>query len=217
VTTWRKGVLGIVGGLLLGAFGSGLWEEAVKPAGQWASHSILNIVTLGSSAAKDSIYANAAKRYHEAIATELFIFIEMTLTLMAPVTCFIALFLTRRFVTRDFSSAPLSGRKLSPRLVLRLAYGVTLLVVLDSTAFLINQLMILQANNALTFFSQSMAICRPYMDEKQAQMLESRFAAIRTRADYIIVTSELRQLAAANHRTLPNYQPWSTHSTPKPK
>jgi hypothetical protein len=41
-----------------------------------------------------------------------------------------------------------------------------------------------------TFFSQSMAICRPYMDDKQVQEFPSRFAMIRGKADFMAIADE---------------------------
>jgi len=76
-----------------------------------------------------------------------------------------------------------------------------------STLF-IGLLRIVQANEAYTYFSQSLVICRPYMDERHAQLLASRFAGIERRADYIHVVDELRSIAAANHVKLPDFQPW---------
>ena len=67
---------------------------------------------------------------------------------------------------------------------------------------------VIQANRAYNFFSQSMTICRPYMEERQAQMLASRFAGIQRRADYIDIIDELRRIAASNHRQLPDFEPW---------
>jgi hypothetical protein len=72
----------------------------------------------------------------------------------------------------------------------------------------INNLKAIEANHAYAFFVQSMAICRPYMDEKQAQTLGSRFAGIRGRSDYVNVINDLRKIAASNRQRLPDFKPW---------
>ena len=69
-------------------------------------------------------------------------------------------------------------------------------------------LMLQQANDAFTFFSQSIAICRPYVEERKLQMFLSRFAAVRSKADYLSIIAELKRIAAANRHTLPAYDPW---------
>jgi hypothetical protein len=72
----------------------------------------------------------------------------------------------------------------------------------------INALKIVQANDALTYFSQAMTICRPYMDENQAKMFSSRFASVRGKADFMLIISDLQQLAATRQVKLPDYTPW---------
>src|SRR5579863_8528148 len=67
---WRKIALGTLGTLLLGALGSGLWELALRPGGQWLGRAFLSLVTFGSRYLKDQVYIEAARGYHEASATE---------------------------------------------------------------------------------------------------------------------------------------------------
>jgi hypothetical protein len=64
------------------------------------------------------------------------------------------------------------------------------------------------ANDAYSYFAQSMAICRPYLDAHETLVLESRFASIRSRDDYIAVTEELRRVAASTNQRLPEFKPW---------
>jgi hypothetical protein len=44
--------------------------------------------------------------------------------------------------------------------------------------------------------------------DHEAQMLESRYAAIRGRADYIIIVNDLKRIADSNHLKLPDFDPW---------
>src|SRR5271167_1724021 len=69
---WKKVVFGIFATVLLGAFGSGLWEIALRPVGLWLGKAILTGATLGSAVVKDRIYVEAAKGLHEANALQLF-------------------------------------------------------------------------------------------------------------------------------------------------
>lgn len=57
----NKIVATIVGTLVLGALGSGLWDVVVKPGGRWMGRAILTAATLGSSGVKDAVYREAAK------------------------------------------------------------------------------------------------------------------------------------------------------------
>src|SRR5260370_30055063 len=72
MSKWKKVALGFVATILLGALGSGLWELALRPMGLWLGKTIPTAATLGSTAAKDQIYLEAAKGIHEAASLELF-------------------------------------------------------------------------------------------------------------------------------------------------
>jgi cobalamin biosynthesis Co2+ chelatase CbiK len=69
-------------------------------------------------------------------------------------------------------------------------------------------LKIVRANQSYSFYSQSMTICRPYLDDRRAELLASQFAMVRSRDDYMNVIQQLRQVADANHLQLPNFSPW---------
>ena len=90
----------------------------------------------------------------------------------------------------------------------RITYGFQLLTIFSAAYLFINDLLLIEANAALTFFSQSITICRPYMDERRTEMLQSRFASIHNRGDYISVTDQLRHIASSNHLELPEFHPW---------
>jgi hypothetical protein len=85
---------------------------------------------------------------------------------------------------------------------------LALLFFLLSGAYLVDYLKANAASEACTFFTQSIAICKPYIDDHESKVLESRFASIRGRADYMSVMDELRQIAASKSLQLPDFNPW---------
>jgi hypothetical protein len=219
---WKKWVLGIALTIILGALGSGLWELALRPFSQWAGKAVLTAATLGSSAVKDRTYREAAKGFHEAGALE-------TLTLLnfwMLIACSgVAGYASARMRDSEASrelpmelkskeqleakraslEASIASLRKKLRISLRVMFGFLLLFVGNLG---VESLEIIQANNAYTFFAQSMAICRPYMSDQQARLLESRFSAIAGRADYIGVIDDLAHIAASNQRRLPDFKPW---------
>jgi hypothetical protein len=221
ISKWKKICGTIVGTLLLGALGSGLWDLALHPAAQWCGTAILTVATLGSSAIKDDNFREAARGLHEASSLQLFWLLVLGLS------AFCSGFL-------GYASGKQNASKESPKLLERYEklddatrlpilkndilalkkklYAVKLALVafgfLVSSILFINYLKLLQANNAYIFFTQSMSICRPYIDDQQARMLNSRFASVTGKPDYIAVTEELRRIAASNQRKLPDFKPW---------
>ncbi len=52
-------------------------------------------------------------------------------------------------------------------------------------------------------FHQHLAILTPYTPQKDIRLLRSRYAAMRTRADYEALMNDMAKLAESNHITLP--------------
>ena len=212
LSRWKKAVLGIVGAILIGAIGSGLWDVGVKPGGKWLGRAILDVATLGSAAVKDATYREAAKGFHEETGLELYsqIVVLPLVFLLGATTGWLAAYKVVKVPPSspvrepDDSTIP----KMLRRRSLNLLYTVELALLFMLTYAGVQLLELRQANQACTFYSQSMAICRPYIDEHQAQMLASRFAGIQRKADYIGIIDDLRRIAASNQRQLPDYQPW---------
>jgi len=218
VANWKKVVGTILGTLLLGALGSGLWEIALKPLAQWSGTTILTIATLGSTAIKDDNFREAAKGLHESSALQLFALV--TMAFIGLVSGLFGYFSGRRVSANKISESyqdldeatAIANLKAELEALNQKRYSYQLGLAgcgfLAACLLLISYLKLLQANNAYTFYAQSMSICRPYMDDQEVHILESRFASITGRADYIAVTDELRQIAASNHRKLPDFKPW---------
>ncbi len=220
-SNWKKVVVGAAATILLGSVGSGLWEVALRPAGQWAVRSLLTVITLGSSAVKDDVYREAAKGLHETSALEV-----LSLAILFQGLA-LFLFAGRHFAEKSASREVqrikdrlsdlqneakielLEGviakldRRVTRAMVLALVLGL-LCVGYQFTGLLVQQ----EANLAFTYFRQSLTACRPYVDDREARALEARFALIRERADYIAIIDDLQRTAAANHLELPKFAPF---------
>lgn len=61
----NKAILGVIGALIIGGLGNGVWEYVLEPAFTWSLTGILNIATLGAQTFKDELYREIAKGFHE--------------------------------------------------------------------------------------------------------------------------------------------------------
>lgn len=61
----KKAILGVIGALIIGGLGNGVWEYVLEPAFTWSLTGILNIATLGIQSFKDELYREVAKGFHE--------------------------------------------------------------------------------------------------------------------------------------------------------
>jgi len=214
--TRRSWWLGIPGAILIGALGSGLWDMAVKPSGQWFVRAILNIVTFGSASIKDHIYREAAKGMHEG-ASMFLLGIPIAFILVMPLVGAAAIMILRMRYRNLLLNKQLLLNKPRPNflerqkrinLLFTLYYSLYAILFIPISFLVVEALEISQANATYTFFSQSIAICRPYMDEKELQVMLSRFAAVRTRADFMSIADDLHRIARSKQQSLPDYEPW---------
>jgi hypothetical protein len=217
LSRWKQIVLGLLGTILLGAVGSGFWELGLKPTFQWLGRMLLTAVTLGSNTVRDDIYKEAAKGLHETSSLQLYSLVILSLFFMCSYGLGIASGgrSSRKFrkdldELDDQAKLTVLEKKLAS--LKHQIYTAQLLVfgiiLLFTTSQLINYLKVNQANAACTFFAQSMAICRPYLNDQQAKIFESRFASMDSRADFVAIVADLGRLAASNQRKLPDFTPW---------
>lgn len=61
----KKAILGLIGALIVGGLGNGVWEYVFEPAFTWSLSGILNVATLGIQTFKDDLYGEIAKGFHE--------------------------------------------------------------------------------------------------------------------------------------------------------
>jgi hypothetical protein len=199
---WKKWIAGVAGAVVLGAFGSGLWELAIKPGGVWFFQAVLSAVTFGSKHLKDQVYLQAARGHHEAIAGDAVMLLFVFLGLFTGAALHMLSEIHRPDIAE--SSAPKFVFK-SSRFLSR-ALGVSLLAL--SAFMLVRSAESQTATDLCTFFDQSLSICSPYLDDHEVRLLKARFAALRSRDEYIEMTDQLRRIASANHVKLPDYTPW---------
>jgi len=219
---WRR-IAGLLGVVLIGALGSGLWDVIFKPGGQWVVRTLLTAVTLGSSVVKDAVYAEAAKGPHEAASLYLVSILTGALTwplmFLAYRLVSFRLNAARRSETRLIESLISSGEEdrlasvrhrlevRSQRLT-RLLYLLIVMLLVFIGVLGVMSLKVQQANSAYTHFAQSLSICAPYITEEQSRVFQSRYSRIQGRADYLSVLSDLQSVALQNHISLPAYDPW---------
>jgi hypothetical protein len=236
LSRWKKLILWSIGSLILGALGSGLWDLALKPGGQWITREILTAATLGSMSLKDGVYRQAAKGLHEEAALDLLVYVSLS-TVTALAALDVAIFLKMRKNARELDELKAEFDELAnlhanedsedkkeidiesiglrlkrsrnriKKIFPVLLYVMIVSLALNAGAQFISLLEISESNSAYTFFRQSMAICRPYVSDQQAQMIKSRFAEINGRADYLTIIDELQHIAASHQRKLPEFSP----------
>jgi hypothetical protein len=198
-----KIALGVIGSLVAGALGSGLWSWMFEPGLSRLGKGILNLVTFGTSSLKDNVYSTAAQGLHEVPSLHVHLFL-ITIIVALPVSfSFLALFLLRQK-----SSTAARRRVISTGRLRQLILFYVFFVCVSGSWLFVTFLLNNQANLTVTHFQQSLHICRPYMSPDEYIRFESDFAQMRKRDDYLRLSGSLAAIARKNNQTLPKFEPW---------
>jgi hypothetical protein len=202
---------GIVGGLVLGAFGSGLWEVAFKPVLGGCGRLFLSLVTLGIGSARDSVYANSAKGFRELAST---IMLQWALGVaigISTAACVEGIRLARKMKllqTATTSEKPSPSLEVEARKHARFSWISFFVIITVGTAAFAQISMIGYANTLTAYAHRSLDICAPYLTDQQEKVFRSEFALVKTRADYLDIVHRLSIIAEAKGKKLPEFSPW---------
>ena len=224
LSSWKKVTLSVVGTILVGAIGSGVWDLIGKQTSMWLGHAFLTGITLGSVAVRDSIYKEAAKGLHEAGALQQFSFFVL---LAACAAGGVGGYLDGRAAGQHEAEeyeeklqervsnlpfeevktllqeglAELQAKTVKRKMRFRWKFRFAGLLVCSFLLF--NFTKFNEANRLYTAFAQSLTICSPYIDSHQKDLFNSKFAQIKGKNDYVSVMSDLQGIARTNHVEVP--------------
>lgn len=194
-----KIALGVLATIFLGAIGSGIWERFLGPALDWLTRISIGAFAWGHSSYRDSIYANAAKGFHEAHSLALY-----TLVLgLLPVLYFMLL-------QRHPTSRPQPGSTTPTREFIRSRRGYWFIFLVTAVIFvtvMFSSLRLRHINETITYSLATFEIVRPYVGENSYMQYRSRYFSMRTAEEFDAIHSEIIKVAQDNQLRLPQYQP----------
>jgi len=214
-------VLTIVGALVVGALGSGLWEILFKPTLNGLSSFLLSVATLGIQSVRDSLYLEAAKgQLDRAGIFASFLTTMFMCSSFALVSMFTLTWTGRTLhrATRDFNlvqaakllsedSAIYRLRRLVRlfRIAFILLIGSIALITGTSWITLIRETYIM---NTVAYLQQSQTIVGPFLTDRERATIASEVAQMKSRADFDVMVSRLSKIAEENKVKLSAFAPF---------
>lgn len=199
VSKLLKVALGIVATIFLGAIGSGVWERFLGPALDWLTKVSVGAFAWGHTSYRDSIYANAAKGFHEAHSLALY-------TVVLGLLPLAYLLLLRRHPTERLPP----GSTTSTREFVRSRKGYWFIAALTAVVFVMvsfSALRLRHINETITYSLATFEIVRPYVGEDRYKQYRSRYFSMKTASEFDAIHSEIRQIAQDQKLQLPEYEP----------
>lgn len=223
---WTLGVLGTV---LVSALGSGVWESLLAPAIHASARWVLDIASLGLTSYKDGVYQEIATDNPSAIgAATLGEVLLVFSTVIMMIILYMLRFLDRIRAQRErllrtlSEASPASQPDISMearrqesmarlRVVRRFQLVFYLLLIAVGVVFVQHQFYVARetyVNSADAHYHQVMRVDSPYLDAHEETEIESAFAQIGSRDDYVRLVSQLESQCEAHGQKVPQFNPW---------
>jgi hypothetical protein len=213
----QKIIQSVVGTIVLGALGSGLWELFAKPGLSRLGRSILTTLTLGSERVRDLAYASAALDPYPLPALIIFYllaFIPLHFALKDFLDEYLKLPLRQKLIkayeqaknSAEGDAVPLKEwiRPKRRKLFWAMMLGYLLVVVYSLVGVnIINQAIVIRRT-----FTANLAICSPYISYVEEKRFIARFAAVQARSEYIPINNDLQKIAVINKTKLLKIDLW---------
>lgn len=159
--------------VILGAFGSGIWDIAVKPICIWLFDIILNALTFFTVVLSDSIYGDIAQGRTDRIG----------MFMLSVSTGIIVGALLMKIVKKQKENKDGNEKKN--------AFSDQLIVVLLSSMLVFTTLKNVIVITKINDFEHMYSIAKPLYTEKEADRLKSTFGQIASYKDYKTVMTKL--------------------------
>jgi hypothetical protein len=221
--------LGILGAIFVGALGSGVWQSLLGPAIHFSTRWMLDLTSLGLTSYKGRVYQQIAADNQSVVAVETFgwVWLGMTLGLTFYVSYALKEHLDIRSridrlssmlsdaprkqepqMTLDTVSQGLPSLKLRLRVAQWLLYAFVLVASFLVVSGLISLVKLNYVNSADTHYHYVMRMASPYLDAGEHTQIESDFAQISSREDYVKVLSSLESKCQAHGKVVVKFDPW---------
>lgn len=194
-----KWFLPIIGTVILGAIGSGVWEAALKPGLSSVTTILLDVATLGIGRVRDVIYLEIAKGNYERASLQVILILYGSAAFVGGLICL-------RFVQsalRNKDSDQLDQKSRASNL--RGGWIACLTLGLISGYFLVasaRTVYIVRASNNIEQFQRIVA---PAITADERISLTSRVAQISSKKDYEKIIGELSAAAKKNGLRIPEF------------
>jgi hypothetical protein len=193
-----KWILGVLGALVISALGSGVWQSLLGPAIHSSSRWVMDVASLGLASYKNGVYQQIAADNPSAIDIEMLSW----LTFMSALA--LGIVSGASAAKRSNTSDGVKVGKTS-RIVVHVT-PLFLIFMLVNQAASVSRLSYVSSADA--HYHYVMRVASPYLDAGEKAEVESDFAEISSREDYVRLLSTLEGKCKAKGRPLTTFYPW---------
>lgn len=168
--TWLKAIFALIGSILIGGIGSGVWEKILSPLFNFISNSITTILSFLSSTYSDSLYQSATHVYKTNNPSLLLIYI---------ISILFFIYALNSKKDNNFINGLVKASKIYIQGWTGVVFAGSLLIL---SIFFVTRY---DAINTIRSYSQQqMEVLRPYIGEEKYLRLRSDYLQIQNKHDF---------------------------------
>ena len=218
VAKWAARMLGLI---FLGALGSGLWDAALKPVLLRASYGLMTLSSLGIESFRTGTYEWIATGSTGWASVEtLALVTALVISILGAAFAYVLLKsqgLEYKQKLMDGHAGEVPRRspeeinRLNRRLLKylrRMVYFMGVVVLLFAGMLFVGLSRASYEYRAVVHFQQALKIASPYLSDTDRSMVESKFAQIHSKSDYVAIMDGLRKTAKEHGQTVPPFNAW---------
>jgi hypothetical protein len=226
---WIKWTLGILGAIIVGALGSGLWESLLGPAIHAVSRWVLDIASLGLASYRNGVYRQIAADNQSAVGLETLLVINLiaafaigwlvttavkeSMSVGSRIQHLLSALAAASPEPRPDASAERIRQEAEGMLELhgKLRLGVYLnsaCIIAVLISFIVSHARLSYVSSAEAHYHQVLRVASPYLDANERADVESKFAQIASRDDYVKLLSTLEGQCETHGQRVPQFSPW---------
>ena len=188
----------IVVPLLVSIAANAGWETVVKPGGKFLGNVLFTLTTLGFTSARDDLYQEAAKGFHEHVALSIFSLVVFGISLGGGFligSTMTVMKLKKGEAHSKWVSSPWSNWAIPRLFLLMIVTGLLFAVFRQYSASF--------SNNLVTTFEQQMNVAAPHLKELDRLELRAKFASMKSKEDYDAIMNDLNLVITKAQAHLP--------------
>jgi len=188
----------ILGTIILGAIGSGIWELALKPSLSRISRGTFNLITLGIKGLSDRIYLQISTGINENTIMSNFTLIP--LIFFCTVLTFITLVEFREYFFKILNviikpCKSDTNNEVNDKKDNRGKGLLMLITIIILTFSIITSIRNIYVSNCIVHYKQLITITSPYISAEEKEKFNSNFAQIQNSYDYKNIITRLEKIA----------------------
>jgi hypothetical protein len=218
VAKWAARTLGLV---FVGALGSGLWDAALKPVLLRASYGLMTLSSLGIESFRTGTYEWIATGSTGWAGVETLALVTGLLITLSG-AAFVYVFLNSQELQSKQKlmdghagafprPSPEEIRKLNRRYLKylrRMVYFIGVILLLFAGMLFVGLSRASYEFRAVVHFQQALKIASPYLSDTDRSMVESKFAQIHSKSEYVAIVGDLAKTANDHGQHVPAFNAW---------